>query len=462
MTTPTDLVVVLPGILGSTLRQRGKLVWAPSAGSALRAIRTFGRSIRSLQLPDGIGDEHPADGVEPAGLMPDLHVLPGIWTPIKGYDRLLTRLHSIGYRESVDDPAAPPGNLLPVAYDWRLSNRYNGRRLAHLVEPALQRWRDQGGPYADATVTFVCHSMGGLVARWYIEQCGGAEITHKLVTIGTPYRGSAKALEQLVNRARKGIGPLGIDLTDLVRSMPSMYQLLPEYACLEHRGGLAKTTEIALPELATDKIADGMRFHTQLTEAESRRPASLTTTHAIIGIHQPTATTARLTGSRIELDNTYQTEDLYGDATVPIVAATRPDIPMDSPLLRRVPDQHGNLQRNNAVLDELHGILTASPITIRALHTTALHVDTPDLILAGDPLPIRIATTNDNTQPVRITVTDENQKTIDSRIARPRDNAPVTTLIEDLPPGAYSIDITGLTPSSTIAPVSGDVLIWNQ
>jgi hypothetical protein len=96
--TPTDLVVVLPGILGSTLRQDGHLVWAPSAGSVLRAIATLGRSLRRLRLPEDIGDDHPGDGVEAGGLMPDLHVLPGIWTPVKGYDRLLARLSSLGYR----------------------------------------------------------------------------------------------------------------------------------------------------------------------------------------------------------------------------------------------------------------------------------------------------------------------------------------------------------------------------
>ena len=103
---PTDLVAVVPGILGSTLRQDSHLVWAPSAGAALRAIATFGASIKRLQLPDGIGDEHPRDGVEPASLMPDLHVLPGIWTPVKGYDVLLKRLRSLGYRDISADPAA--------------------------------------------------------------------------------------------------------------------------------------------------------------------------------------------------------------------------------------------------------------------------------------------------------------------------------------------------------------------
>ncbi|GIE30629.1 hypothetical protein Ait01nite_036740 [Actinoplanes italicus] len=459
MSTPTDFVVVLPGILGSTLSHHGTLVWSPSAGSALRAIRTFGRSIHGLRLPEDVGDNHPGDGVEAVGLMPDLHVLPHVWTPVKGYDRLLARLRSIGYRESVDDPAAPPGNLLPIAYDWRLSNRFNGRRLKSVVEPALERWRDRGGRYADARVTFVCHSMGGLVARWYIEKCGGSEITHKLITIGTPYRGSAKALEQLVNGANRSVGRLGADLTGLVRSMPSMYQLLPEYACLHQGDGLARTTEVDLPELSAAKVADGMRFHAELAGAESGRPSTLTSTHAIVGIHQPTATTARLTGSGIELINTFQDRQLYGDATVPIVAAGRPDVPMDSPLLRRVPDQHGNLQRNRAVLDEVHGILTASPISVRAPHTTALHVEVPDLLPAGTPLEVRVAVTGDPQQ-VRVTVTGEDGRMADSRIARSRDGAPTTTVIENLPPGAYAVDVTGLTASAPVAPVRGDVLMW--
>ena len=107
MTAPTDLVVVLPGILGSTLRQDGHLVWAPSAGSALRAIATFGASVRRLATarrnrrrpPLMMASNRPA-------LMPDLHVLPGIWTAVKGYDRLLARLRSLGYREP--GPSASP------------------------------------------------------------------------------------------------------------------------------------------------------------------------------------------------------------------------------------------------------------------------------------------------------------------------------------------------------------------
>lgn len=46
-----------------------------------------------------------------------------MWTPVKGFDPLLNRLHRLGYNvgPNARDPDAPPGNLLLVPYDWRLS-----------------------------------------------------------------------------------------------------------------------------------------------------------------------------------------------------------------------------------------------------------------------------------------------------------------------------------------------------
>ena len=457
MTPPADLVVVLPGILGSTLRRDGRLVWAPSAGSALRAIGTFGASVRRLELPPGIGDDHPHDGVEPAALMPDLHVLPGIWAPVKGYDRLLARLRSVGYRDP--GPGAPADNLIPVPYDWRLSCRYNGKRLGTIIEPALQRWRDQGGPYADAQVVFVCHSMGGLVARWYIEKCGGAEITRKLITLGTPYRGAARALAQLVNGSHPGLGPLRLNLTRFARSMPAMHQLMPEYACIQQGDDLAKTTGVSLPELDTTMVADAMRFHTDLQDAEAERPQSLAATHAILGTTQATATTARLADDRVELLDSYQNQDLYGDSTVPIVAACRLDVPMDSNTLRRVPDKHGNLQRNRAALDEIEGILTARSIIIKAAKPVALRVDAPDFALAGEAITIRVTPAEPTRQAIHVTVTNEAGTLIEARAVRPS-GEPI--VVNGLAPGAYTIDVAGPDPASAFAPVSSDILIWDS
>jgi triacylglycerol lipase len=42
-------------------------------------------------------------------------------------------------------------------------------------------------------VDLVCHSMGGLVARTYLQQLGGARRVDRCITLGTPHRGTYNA-----------------------------------------------------------------------------------------------------------------------------------------------------------------------------------------------------------------------------------------------------------------------------
>jgi hypothetical protein len=51
--------------------------------------------------------------------------------------------------------------------------------------------------------------MGGLIARWYIEQCGGAAITRKLIALGILYRGAARALGSWSTAPAPGSGLSG-------------------------------------------------------------------------------------------------------------------------------------------------------------------------------------------------------------------------------------------------------------
>lgn len=392
-----DVVVVIPGILGSTLARNGSLVWAPSAGVVWDAIRSFGTSLDALTLPVDLGDGHPGDGVEPVALMPDLHVLPGLWSANIGYDRLLQWLTS---RFTLDppDPADPlrPANLLPFPYDWRLSNRFNARRLKAVVEPALERWRAMGpaiqGPAVrEARLIFICHSMGGLLARWYVEQEGGAAFTRKLITIGTPHRGAAAAARQLVNGVEKGLGPLRLNLTRFARSLPSIHQLLPQYACLITPGGLEPLTAISLPGIVPPLHKDAMAFHASLDGgvAPERSPVDL---HPIVGTRQPTPTTLCLVGERLESSEQIEGAAEGGDGTVPRLAAAPKALRPNHPSLRYAPDQHMALHSTPAVLDELEGVLTARPVVHRGPSGAGGGVEiglrTEPLLVLGDPLEV--------------------------------------------------------------------------
>lgn len=438
----SDVVVLLPGIMGSTLARDGKEVWAPSGGALLRAIARFGGSIKDLQLPTGIGDDHPGDGVTAVRLMPDLHALPGIWTPVKGYDRLAKAMTAIGFREGV--------NLLPFPYDWRLSNRYNARLLARRAGELLDRRRET---HPDAQVVLVAHSMGGLIARWFVEHEGGAEITRRIVTLGTPYRGAAMAVDQLVNGVRRGIGALALDLTAFARSMPSLHQLLPVYACVDTGGDLARLTDTALPHLDPDLVADAADFHGEQAGTTLARDR----THLLVGSRQPTATTVCRTGDGIELLDTYLDSDDFGDGTVPAAGGTPHGLPLDTPLLHRIVDKHGNLQRNRAALDAVQEIVTASPRVPKADVAVPVRVAVPDLVLADEPIPVEVGIDGEERAALRISTMAEDGHEIDARAPRVRAGRAATS-IGPLPPGAYTITVG--SAGGELATVTSTVLVW--
>ena len=53
-----DVVVLLPGILGSVLERDGKDVWAMNTGALWRGLVTLGHSVKDLEL-DGDDPEKP-------------------------------------------------------------------------------------------------------------------------------------------------------------------------------------------------------------------------------------------------------------------------------------------------------------------------------------------------------------------------------------------------------------------
>jgi hypothetical protein len=470
-----DLVVVLPGIMGSTLVRDGKEVWGASAGAVIGALRSFGGSVRRLRLPPDLGDDDPGDGVAAARLFPDLHVIPGLWSVNLGYDALLERLRRV-LREQAGDGAGIDDHapqLLPFPYDWRLSNRLNGRRLKATVEPALERLRARGGRFAEARVTFVCHSMGGLVARWYVEREGGHELTRRIITLGTPHRGALKGLAELVNGTRRGFGPFALDLSDFARSLPSAYQLLPEYACIADGGGaLRKTTETTIPVLDAALVADGARFHAEL-DAAHKEMAAAYELQPIVGTKQATVTTAAIDGERLELLETIDGADEAGDATVPRLSATPAGLPPDAAGVHWIAARHGALQSSAASLDQLEGVLTANPVLHRGLPPLELGLRVPELVLAGERIPLDATVDGDAALELAAVVRDERGAVVaQAQLAQadergpaggepvgPRARGPHAELAP-LPPGGYAVTVGGVGPAAgRVTPLTSPLVV---
>jgi pimeloyl-ACP methyl ester carboxylesterase len=72
-----------------------------------------------------------------------------------------------------------------LGFDYRSSNGIE--RAARELRDYL-RWSVRGG-----RIDLVCHSLGGLVARVYLEQLGGARRVDRCITLGTPHRGTYNA-----------------------------------------------------------------------------------------------------------------------------------------------------------------------------------------------------------------------------------------------------------------------------
>lgn len=71
------------------------------------------------------------------------------------------------------------------------------------IARALQsRIEEIAAAFPDVPINLVCHSMGGLVARAYVRRCGRARLG-RIVTLGTPHRGTALAVIGLGGNARQ-------------------------------------------------------------------------------------------------------------------------------------------------------------------------------------------------------------------------------------------------------------------
>ncbi len=246
------LIVFLPGIMGSALQKDGQDVWALSGEGLWHYLTSWGGSVQGLAVAqdDGLTDDL-GDGIKAARLIEDLHSVPGL-IEHAGYGLLSRRIPEF-FEITPGSIHAPrdEASFFPFPYDWRRDNRVSARGLQRFVETQLPRWRTWSGA-RDAQVILIGHSMGGLVARYYVEALGGWKHCRALITIGTPHRGALGALDTISNGFKK----LSFDFSGLVRSFASIYQLLPIYPAVQIDGRFVRVAEAdSLPNVDSARAA---------------------------------------------------------------------------------------------------------------------------------------------------------------------------------------------------------------
>jgi pimeloyl-ACP methyl ester carboxylesterase len=450
-----DVIVLLPGITGSVLARGGRDVWAVTGGSAWRALASLGHSITDLALTEDPPDaDDLGDGVTAPRVMPDVHLIPGLWT-IDGYGAIAARI-----QETLE--VTPGRNFFEFPYDWRRDNRVAARKLARESHDWLEAWRGSSGN-AGAKLILVGHSMGGLVSRYFLECLDGWKDTRLLITFGTPYRGSVNALGFLANgMAKKLLGLTVADLSPLLRSFTSVYQLLPIYPCYDPGDGtLARVAESdGIPNVDRAKAAGALAFHREIeaaVDAHLRDQAYLDARYEIlpvVGTYQPTNHSGRRRGDGVELLRTIGGQDPDGDSTVPLPSATPLEL-SDDPREMYAAERHASLQNNDGVLVQMLQRIQRDRRSLGSFKATmnmGLGMDVDDAYLPGEPIAIAVSPEDEGARLTAV-VRDAGKGTEVARSATwTEDGAWRRTELPPLGEGTYRVTVSAIGPTD---PVTG-------
>ncbi|MFI6580946.1 hypothetical protein [Embleya sp. NPDC050493] len=378
-----DAVIVLPGIMGSELVEvsTGRTLWGMADAGWYARAWTTGASLRALAVT---AEERSGR----AGRIRATRLLHApAWAPmLRGFEPYT------GLVQAVRRSAADPSAVLEFPYDWRLSVEYNAGLLAIAAYEHLRRWRrhPMGGP--DARLVLVTHSMGGLIARYFTEVLGGSAELRALVTMGTPFFGSVKAVHLLGTGTGAPLPLPHARLRRLATTLPGLHDLLPSYHCVDEGSSVRRLTAADVAGLGGDAhLAD---------EAFARRErllgtGSWETLWPSIGVAQPTMQSLVLrdgvaeprfvtcrtdpTG-RIERIDRGGDETVYREAACP--AAAKPFAFVQT---------HGALPGTREAIAQVCAVLDHRDLGPElGADATPLSLDTADSVPAGTALDIVI------------------------------------------------------------------------
>jgi len=248
-------VIVIPGVLGSKLVDpgSGRVVWGAFLGSYANPNRADGADLVALPMRPGAPLRALQDEVVSDGVLESVRVsLLGLPVEQQAYIGILRTLGVGGFR---DEQLAQAGAIdygtdhftcFQFDYDWRRDNVENAHRLhafilekrEYVKQELLKRY---GIVRDDVRFDIVAHSMGGLLARYYLRYgtadlpedgslppitWAGARHVERLVMVGTPNAGSVQSMQDLVEGTKLSF-VLPRYPAPLIGTMPAIYQLLP-------------------------------------------------------------------------------------------------------------------------------------------------------------------------------------------------------------------------------------------
>lgn len=363
------LVIFLPGIMGSVLQKDGKDLWAVSNQAIGKLALSLGQRANELYLYDhDLERDQLDDGIRATRLIEEIYDIPN-FIKGSGYRIVQERLHQrFELAQGERDNPQPHQNFFTFPYDWRRDIRVPARQLQRFIGEQLPKWRQHSGN-DEAKVVLIGHSMGGLVARYYVEQLGGYPDIFRFYTLGTPHRGAPKTIDTLSNGIEYGLPTLlkpGLEgwlsnLSKIVRSFDSAYQLLPIYPMVNLANGeRARVAELAnipnIEQARAIKARDVLVEINQSALARHRQQANPSgKCIPVVGINQDTQQTAFFESDghlAMSFNPLPQLAQINGDGTVPEFAAKPLEVQkLQLETTRVIAQHHGWLPNGSGTLD---------------------------------------------------------------------------------------------------------------
>lgn len=366
-----EAVVLLPGIMGSVLKDGTEVIWPGSVHELLLPYQKMAQLLKDdLQATDVIRNVSISSQ----------------------YDTLIKALGICGFKEQ-----GQPPTLYVCPYDWRKDNALAAERLAEVITTAAHAH----GNAVD--LTLIAHSMGGLVSRYYLEsgvfsaRPGFANVK-RLITLATPHRGAPMALQAALGQVRRlFLNETQVKTVANDPRFPSLYQLLPPVGepFAWDEAGASRFASVDIYQaaihvplgLSVANLTAALQFHAKLDLA--KRPSGVKY-FFFAGTRHPTVSEVRIrfgqNGPRVRAE---EREDA-GDGTVPIWSASQSGVQMAP-----VGGEHGDvykdglLQQILAVLLGKAGVLAAAlPKVELALRDTVVTpgAQTRAVLVFGQPV----------------------------------------------------------------------------
>jgi pimeloyl-ACP methyl ester carboxylesterase len=334
---PLGNVVVLHGIMGAALtsvdrRGKGSLIW-------VQALKLLGGGLARLALEErGLGERDERYTVHASGILK------------RYYGELLLAL-------------SEQWRVRAFWYDWRKDLRL----AADALNTAIANWFPSGEP-----VHLVAHSMGGLVARSFVEahperwesmwdktpKSPGAR-GGRLVMLGTPNHGSFDippvicGMERVVRLLALGDLRMSLErLRDVLNSFVGTYQMLPSPLQVEGVEPLYDAKTYSPLKVSQRHLDNALAHHERLrTVVQPERMVY------VAGMGENTRVGINSI-DRVREEDAYE-RSLAGDGRV---AHTLGRLETEESPAREVPvyfapTDHGGLTTSRTVLDALTGLL---------------------------------------------------------------------------------------------------------